>query len=850
MATSWTDMLKRGCDIAWVLRIEGIRTLLTERTIKRSDDAADVTLPSGYSGTSPALLITDGDRVGVELDRKAGVARGDAWDVLLAWNALEDSGLLDDIFARPSAKTSLATIPDSGTDTVLEYDETTIKVIDNSVFTAGQHVYLGKETIAIGAVDVDGTSLTGCTRGVAGYASQFDSQSFGNYRQVTDRPALWRGRFVELHAHLVSREGRIIDDTWLAGTYHRTIWRGYLDAPPMPDSHGMRLRALPLVRLAANDLGFEAKARIMNSLSAPELTTYANADLASMLIMTKGNGSEMLLVSIDYDDGTSKHKTVFAPTFTLPEGPHALGEWVHYLSEALETALTGANIATTVVVRLHTDGNLRVVIVEDAGITITQAHMVASPATYWLPQGILDWTVAATTSTIKTWYIPIQANAPPGGWMPVAVESGAGIQDITMPTAALGVIESGEVKELVRWDAKDETLLADHGIAFLRLVERQINGGAMVGFGTGGTISALSGHVGTAAEVIRTVLESSGTGARGAYDSLQFGQGLGIPEAWIDLDSLQSWQIDVHPMQAISVGRSSLADMVGGWLALAGKCLCQAVVDGECVLAVVDTQPVDNDTATTISTADVLLESVGTPQVVDAPNEVKIDPSGVSKSASVIVRDVPRIQSEGPRAWEMKVPSIEADPAINFGKLLIAQGDGQAVVTLTVGPWLDVQPGDLLKLTIAHPAMFDWGTGARAPTTVYGRCVGWSLHLASTKQRITILLAGGMIDTLLLAPSPTVTTKAGDTVTLAPAGATVWFAVSDSVELYTPGDDATEKETLVIQSINAGANQLTFTTTPASWVGAGTVVTHPIYTSATATQQRFMYVRADKGWGI
>ena len=160
MATAWGDMLKRGCDIAWVLRVEGITTLFTERAIRRSDSASAVTLPSGYAAACPALLVSDGDSVSVELDRKEGVARGDAWEIVLAWNALEDSGILDDLFARPSVGSNLAAVPDGGSDSVLEYNGTTIVVDDTTGLSNGQTVWLGKEAITIGAVDGDGVSLS------------------------------------------------------------------------------------------------------------------------------------------------------------------------------------------------------------------------------------------------------------------------------------------------------------------------------------------------------------------------------------------------------------------------------------------------------------------------------------------------------------------------------------------------------------------------------------------------------------------------------------------------------------------------------------------------------------------
>ncbi len=857
MATAWTDMIKRGCDIAWVLRVEGIPVLFTERGIKRADSASAVTLPSGYTAACPALLISDRDRVSVELDRQEGVARGDAWDIMLAWNALEDDGLLDDLFSRPSAKTALLAIPDGGSDSVLEYNQTTIKVVDNSVFSGGQTVYLGRETITVGAIDGDGVSLTGCTRGVAGYVYNFDSQSISNYRLVTNRPALWRGRFVELHAHLVSPEGRIIDSTWMTGDYHRCLWRGYVDSPPMPDQHGMRLRALPLVRLAANDVGFESTATLVNTVpfaGEMDLPTSSDEGLLSMLIYAGGNGAEKVQWSVHYlpDGGSDTVAVSDAPTTALAAGIHPLGNWLMTMESALVAWLvTDLGIADYVYVTLKSDGVISVQLQEDSGYTISGIFAYPTTACYWLPQKEMAMPAIWSSSIHKFFKMDLQPEAPAGGWVAVSPQSGSGIQDVTIPAAGLGVIEGQEAKEIVRWKAKDETLLTDYNIVMLHMTERQINGTPLVPFATGGKLSVLAGHVGTAASVINTVLQSSGTAQRGSSDTLDLGQGVGVPAAWIDTTSLTSWQLSAYPIQAVNTGRSSLASMVGGWLALAGLNLAQVVdSSGECKITVVGVQPMGSNLGPDITTADVLLESVGSPQVVSCPNEVKVNPSGLQEMGTMTVRDAVRIQGEGPRSWEVAAPSMPLNVAQGFAQGVIAQGDGQAVISLTLGAWVDIQPGATCKLTIAHPAMFDWGTGARAPSTVYARCVGWDLHLASGKQRVTLLLAAGALDVSYLTPSLAVGSKSSDTLTMATPGSTSWFLVDDYVELYTPGDEASERETLRIESMSEGSNTITFTTTPASWVGAGTVVTHAPYASATDVQKLDMYVRTEKTWGF
>ena len=863
MATSWNDAILRGCDIAYTLQVEGIPVLFTEREIKRVDSASAVTLPSGYTAACPALLISDQDSLTVEIDRQAGVSRGDAWDILLAWNALEDAGLLDDLFARPSYSESLAAVPDAGSDSVLEHNGTTIKVTTSTGLVNGQTVHLGKETITVGVVDGDGVSLTGCTRGVAGNAYTFNSQSFGNYRQVTNRPALWRGRFVELHAHLVSREGRIIDSTWLTGTYHRVLWRGYLDSPPTPDQHGMRLRALPLIRLAGNDLGFEVKADIVNAMPVPSDQSFQNQDLASMMIMCGGQATERITISFGWEavsGGAYASNSFTVPQTVLAAQPHSLAGWAMLVRQDLNTLLSGTSpvitdATTGVEVNLTNAGDLEISIRIRKDLVHIQpgATVVVSPDTYWLPANTYpanNWTESAPDHLHFT--IPIEVEAPNNSWIPVKPIAGAGIQDITIPSAAVGILDNGEAREIVRWSEKDETLLAALGMVFLRVVDRQINGTPRVPYATGGTLSVASGHADTLAGVIRTILESSGTGTRGAYDTLQLGQGLGVPADYIDhLSITGAWQVAAYTIAAVSEGRSSLQDMVGGWLALAGLNLTQAIgSSGEAQIAIVGAQPVASDVAVNITAADLLLESVGSPQAVDTPNEVKVDASGLDQSPGITVRDVPRIQCEGPRSWEIKAPSIDPNVAIFQAQGLIAQGDGQAVVSMTVAPWVDVQPGAVVKLTTAHPAMFDWTTGARAPAAVYARCVGWTLDLTTTKQRITLLLSGGAVESSFLAPVVGVALKSGDTLTLASAGGTSWFTAGDYAVLYTPGNDTAQVEELQILSINSGANSITFTSTPASWVGPGTTITVGTWTNATTAQKLYMYVNAAKAWGV
>lgn len=886
MATTWSDMLKRGCDIAWMVRIEGIPILFTERELSRVDSASDVGLPTGYTSACPALLISDQDKVEVELDRKTGIARGSEWQIMLAYNALEDAGILDDLFARPSVSSTLAAVPDAGSDSVLEYNGTTIKVADNSGFSNGQTVYLGKETITIGAVDGDGISLTSCTRGVAGYAYEFNSSSLGSYRSVSNRPGVWRGRFVELHAHLVSPEGRVIDATWMSGSYHRCMWRGYIDAPPSPDSVGMRLRALPMCRLAGNNVGHQVTAKLINSTpyTGPDVDGQKSHEWAkeavSSLIRVVGDGTETLSVKLTYlvktPSGSPSTHVKETALFTLPTdalgaGLHPLGSWVSEMSTDAHAFLTGTNSATTgqpicdfvqvlftkngLTMRVHLNPGHHTFSATTGVVSgdAQQCGIFVEPDSgcYWVQSGVTE--SHFVTSHHAYVHIPIQHKYPAGGWLPIEEITGEGLQDMTLPSTGLGVLSKGEAKEVIRWSAKDTSFTTSHKVTLIKISQRNVNDTPTVlAADPDVSFSALSGHTGTAADVIRTILQSSGTGARGDYDTLGLGQGLGIPEDWMDLTSLGGWQLDMMGVDAVNEGSQSLGDMIGGWLALSGLCLAQIVdiVSGGCRFAVVGTQPLFSAMAVTVSAADVLLRSVELPRVAESPNTINVDASGLHQRAPITVRDAPRIQGEGSRAWDMTCPSMERGRAISSSMVLIAMGDGQSVVRFEVGPWVEVQPGAILNLTMAHPAMFDWSTGSRSPSAVFGRVVGWGIDLFSGKQAVTCLLAGQAAESSFLAPSMIVQSKSTATLTMATAYAAAWFAADDYVRLYTPGTDASEAETQQVDSVNLALNTITLKATPSSWVGAGTVVTVAIWTSASTAQKQYMYVRSEKTWGL
>ena len=264
MAVTLSDLLQRGYSLTFAVTVEGIPYIFTEAPdLWTVSTSAEPALPTGYSRTIACLAITEGQSVSVTADRVSGIAAGNALDVTLAWAELEDEDLLATLFGEAQARTIITADVDAG--------DATFTVGDTTGFTGG--FFVGRERVTFSGST--GTSFTGCTRGVAGYAYDYESSS-PTYRWVTDRPLYWRGRFVTLHAHVVTAEGRLLDSTWLAGSTHLEVWKGFVDEAPLPAEVGMVLRCLPLVRLAGMELGYAAKAQVLLP-PVPETTTMGDA---------------------------------------------------------------------------------------------------------------------------------------------------------------------------------------------------------------------------------------------------------------------------------------------------------------------------------------------------------------------------------------------------------------------------------------------------------------------------------------------------------------------------------------------------------------------------------------------
>tara|TARA_Y100000593_G_scaffold58615_1_gene108920 strand:- start:216 stop:740 length:525 start_codon:yes stop_codon:yes gene_type:complete len=166
---------------------------------------------------------------------------------------------------------------------------------------------------------------------------------------------------------------------------------------------------------------------------------------------------------------------------------------------------------------------------------------------------------------------------------------------------------------------------------------------------------------------------------------------------------------------------------------------------------------------------------------------------------------------------------------------------------MRVAPWVEVQPGDPVNLTIAHPMVYDWTSSTRAPSQIGARCIGWAADLVSGMQRITLLLSGAAVGIGYLSPSVSVVNKDSATqVTIAAADAQ-WFTADDYCRIYNPGKEqgpkggaSPEATDIQIDSVSAASARIIFKTSLPSWVAAGTIITYPL-ASNTTRQNRFTH---------
>lgn len=835
----WGSLVKSGYGIVYALEVEGIPYLFTEREMWTTRGVA-----AGYHNLddltiSHALVISEGDRYDQACNREEGLAAGRAVDFTIGRQQLADESLGPLLFARPTLRSTL-------TLAVTDPDMDTFEVDDTTGWDATGLMYIGRECVKY--TSLTDTSFGGCQRGVAGMPHYHTASTASAYRQCTDTPVYWRGRLVTLWEHLVSPEGRYLGERWAElGLWCRQAWRGEVRDTPRPEQAGMVLTCLPLPRIAAQEFGAE--------ISGKMRPDWIVSDPGDVVIFS--NPSLYAAYSVPRAPIETNNGIVSLATWAAIAENHAAVEW------RAQFEITPTRLLIRIAESQDTDA-VSPYIVGPSTTVVAQAWFLDPGQVS--STNINPWTTGGPTAGGYIYSIPLTfipaAGGQAGAWIVVELEPQADYSDALVGETGLLALDVGGHIEIASYD--ETRLSSDSTKRAFRLSGRELLGTSS---STGAhsyanpwlndtTVRVISGTAGQWEEALRTLLTSSGTGDRGDFDTLPHGFGLGLPDEWFasgPQTGIQSWVNAViqQRLTAVTTGKTSARDLLCGWLAALSACLVQRRQDdGAMVLDVVSTAPDNDPTGEALTEADVLLDGHETPEMMEAPNHIRIVTGDLlNERPTHIVRDSARAQAEGVRSLEIKAPSMTGDQALLYGASLMLIGDGQAAVRMRLPPWVEIQIGDARELTSAHPAVWDWSTGTYAPASVMGRVVEHGRELWSQVQDVTLLLAGQAQERVFLCPCALVTQAVSTTVYRVEAGGAVGFAVGDEVLFYERSNEDADTGTATITAIVEGTDYDTITVDADPAVdGAEIVITFDVYANAVTRQRRHMFAQTDKAW--
>lgn len=812
MVATWSTWLKAGHQRVYALQVEGIATIFDEREIWGIDDNA-AAAPEGYS-FSHALRITDRTSYSIEPNRERGLAAGRAVEFLLGRETLADDGLTTALFVQP---TLVATLTAD-----LEAYDTSIAVDTTSSWPSSGALNLGRERITYASKT--GTTFDGLTRGVCGYVHYHSGNGIGGYREATDVPRYWRGRFVTLWEHLVSPEGRYLSGTLCTlGDYCRQAWRGFIADTPRPDHGGFVLRALPLVRLGDIEVGADVSGSVVRGGDGFPAIVWEAADV---IRITEIGGATDAVVPAD--------------------GPSAANNGIVDLTTWCARAAAEFNngYSPDRVQIQPRDGGVGVL---TRWSTSTNATRLFADA-WFLDRGIADYPGGIAWRTLPyAW-----ANGPgllSGGWLVCALDASADYTGALVPEdGGLLLLEIDGVKEVVEYD-QVRTSTAGLRTAF-RIIARGLMGTRPTGnpWLSETRVAVIAGAAGRWLSVFKTIATSSGTGLRGASDTQPPGFGLGIPESWIDIDAL--YAPDAHVV-AVTTESRTIEKMLCGWLALNRACLIQKRnADGEIVLTVVSTDVAEDTRARELSVSDLLLDGQEIPALIEGPNHVKIGTSSTLREMpTYVIRDAIRAQSEGVRSIDIEAAGASAVTVLQLGAELILLSDGQAIVKARLPAWEDqIQPGDALQVTTGHPSIYDWQTGEWGPALVFGRVLAVERSLWTEITTIEILLEGHARRRTMLCPCAIVTEVVSATEYRVARGDSLGFLASDVVWVYSRGDDDDGVERTIVSVTEGTTYDTIIIDTAPALAGSEIVFTYPYYSSSNTRQRRHLYALTGKYW--
>ena len=816
--------LVRGYSWALYAKIEGLAYRFCEVDPGWTDSARPA---------SATLVMDPSTTLSWRANRERGIAGGGPLRV-----GIMDPDNTTGIWGRPSKSAELATD--------LTATATTIEVTDVSDFSlSGGTVYVGKERITYTHATTGTTphQITGCTRGAVNDKYTHVAEGGGQWTTLHEKPYVWAGRFLELHAALLDPFGRAVGSDWEDSDATTMLFRGEITGAPGYDGGLWILHAHSLEKRLTRELSVAGSGSCFHGLPAG-INEQASSGTFPPIVVSD---TESIRVTFIWKDEYKKASNLTVATILAEEwakppivssGTRHLVDMGAFLYDLFlaswklpitvdptttAASWAGGNTATIgaysgpSIYKMTRDEETGAAVfyLEDRGPSVGldmspyvkiiygprnnapswwTSTIIVEEGTVWgtnqvFPTGTLDslpMTTGATGKTIDS--MVLTADPDEAGLMGSWPSSGF-------------YMASGSEDEIGSYNA---TLAAPaHGVIALYGLTRAKHGTAAADvWDPETTVEAVEEFTGSYGSQLLTMMESSGLSLRGTYDTKSAHAGYGLDDGQIDESSILATLAMKTPV--LIAGETSLEKTYGSLLA-ALRLNIGPVRSGQALkLGAYTTRPLGSVTQK-LRDADLrLTRGPSVERVNVGPNIVKIehdDAPGIDMGTSITFRLAADITARGGVRRTYKIPGLKAATfsavAQSAGIAIMLNGHDLIAYRFRVGGHKDWLVGQIVDIDVSHPGIWDWSANTTGLDAV-GVILETRRNLSGEVD--VVIVVGGAGRPGALVPAVKISGRSGSDLTMEensfPNGEPV-FLSGDGCLLYRPGVDAEYTESTI-----------------------------------------------------
>jgi hypothetical protein len=835
----WAN-LERGYSLNYFATIEGVPFRFVEH---------DVGFSSGDYTDSFTLIVDGSQKAHYKIDRFKGLsaASGVTIGVLDPQNSLN-------IFERASIQIPLAD--------AVAYNDASIKLSSNSTnFSTSGVVYLGKEALKFmgnsGPSGSPANELQSITRPF-GPGYDYGTKATEKFRTVTNRKRVWDGCEVSLRAMLIDPFGRAVG-TGYTDAYQREVFSGEVDGVPGYDAGVWVIQTRDLLRRLTRKVGAGAcgQTRPSASQQTVALTGDIYSDPSALWVRT--NGNEELTLKVIAKAPDALNESIVEYVYDMSQSDYA-GKY-HLLYQGIDEIIeiikvlalpalttTDGKIGSQVLIKhfadsyeLNENGTVSVGLgfAQIAGTPdyfiqkILVTGQSGHPRPHWLPHDFVFFDGNSKAMAFdETELAPI--NGFSGFNMPYIVCSQPSNSANVLGTfsgSGFAMLEGdNDKRELLRYESVNNNAIPNSGLFVLQDCTRNVAGQpANVFRGKKEIKEAI--RQGTLAEsqtatlgaLACNILESSGNLLeRGSFDVLPVGFGYGLkasnhvydnPTAFSKPDltivAALNFQADL-----VLTGGISFQEYFGGTAAAMGFCFAWVRDGNDLKIGCVGTLPGGNNEQFTVSDSDLLAgNSVEIVKVASGPNEVIVNQAetpAVKAKSSYTYRVVEDMLSRGTVSQTVNLYGLSESEFFVFAKSvaasLVNNSSSDVAYRLKVKPGKDYLAGQLCRLNITHPAIYDWKANTTGISDL-ARITEVQRDLTTGECSITVLTSATTFFPALC-PVAVVTAynASGSNGVITCTDASL-FVAGEVVRVYNPGMGIADERSII--SVDTTLNTLT-----------------------------------------